>query len=162
MPHIDSPLRRIGRFPSALIIALAFGLIGAHNPSSNLAIVTAQRPSRIVFDSNRDGNFEISLMNADGTGAARLTDHPANDSQPTLSPDGSRITFASNREGNFQIYVMAVEGTNVTRLSNNRAAERSPSFSPDGTKIAFESDRDGSSSIYIMNADGTGVTRLTR
>ena len=40
------------------------------------------------FASDRDGNFEIYAMNADGSDLARLTDNSANDEVPSWSPDG--------------------------------------------------------------------------
>ncbi len=62
---------------------------------------------RIAFDSDRDGNFEVYAMNADGSGVTRLTVRDAHDVGPAWSPDGRRIAFHSNREdGNWDIYVM--------------------------------------------------------
>ena len=46
---------------------------------------------RIAFTSNRDGNYEIYLMNADGSRPRNLTRHPAQDNFATWSPDGRRI-----------------------------------------------------------------------
>ncbi len=116
---------------------------------------------QIVFSSNRDGNFEIYGMRADGAGVVRLTNNGASDLDPSLSPDKTRIVFTSNRDGNFEIYVMNANGTGVTRLTNNSAIEGFAAWSPTGAKIAFTSTRDGNSEIYSMNANGTGVTRLT-
>ncbi len=44
---------------------------------------------RIAFDSMRDGNLEIYVMNADGSGVVRVTDHPAIDAIPTGRRTGS-------------------------------------------------------------------------
>ena len=117
--------------------------------------------SKIVFSSNRDGNFQIYVMNPDGTNQTRLTYNNANDSYPSWSPDGTKIIFVSDRDGNSEIYVMNVDGTNQTRLTNNSADDYRPRWSPDGTKIAFVSNRDGNYEIYVMYPDGTGQTRLT-
>ena len=67
---------------------------------------------RIAFTSERDGNPEIYVMNADGSGVTRLTYNDARDldSFPAWSPDGRRIAFHSNRDGNFEIYVMNASG----------------------------------------------------
>jgi len=100
-------------------------------------------------------------MNADGTGQTRLTDNPADDVDPTWSPDGSKIAFYSNRDGDYEIYVMSAGGTGVTKLTDNTAGDGDPDWSPDGTRIVFHSDRDGDLEIYVMNADGTNQTRLT-
>jgi TolB protein len=116
---------------------------------------------KIAFASQRDGNLEIYVMNADGSGQTRLTNNPANESKPAWSPDGSRIAFSSNRDGNAEIYVMNAGGSGQTRLTNNPALDVTPAWSPDGSRIAFSSDRDGNREIYVMNADGSGQTRLT-
>ena len=118
---------------------------------------------RIAFGSDRDGNEEIYLMNADGSGLIRLTDDPGRDGNPSWSPDGERIAFHSNRDGNWNVYVMNADGSGVTRLTDNSAGGSSPSWSPDGGRIAFESDRDGGNwETYVMNADGSGVTPAHR
>src|SRR5215211_1632578 len=49
---------------------------------------------QIAFVSLRDGNDEIYVMNADGSGQTRLTDDPANNLSPSWSPDGERIAFS--------------------------------------------------------------------
>ena len=76
---------------------------------------------RIAFMSNRDGDFEIYAMNADGSGQVALTANTATESSPEWSPDGSKIVFHSLRDGNAEIYVMNADGSGVTRLTNNPA-----------------------------------------
>ena len=124
---------------------------------------------RIAFHSNRDGNWEIYVMNADGSGQTRLTNNPAADSWPSWSPDGRRITFISSRddpdpnddERIWNIYVMNSDGSGQTRLTNDSAWHSLPRWSPDGHRIAFQSYLDGDWEIILMNADGSGQTRLT-
>jgi len=65
--------------------------------------------SRIAFVSTADGNTEIYLMNADGSGMVRLTRDPGEDVHPSWSPDGKRIIFSSNRSGKYAIYEMVLE-----------------------------------------------------
>ena len=118
-------------------------------------------PEKIAFRSGRDGNYEIYVMNADGSNPTRLTNKTASDAEPSFSRDGSKIVFYSDRDGNNEIYVMNADGSNPTRLTNNAAFDGHPTFSPDGSKIAFESDRDGNHEIYVMNANGSNQTNLT-
>ena len=116
---------------------------------------------RIAFVSARDGNWEIYVMNSDGTSQTRLTDNPAKELHARWSPDGRTIAFTSDRDGNYEIYVMNSDGTGKIRLTDNPHEDTHPSWSPDGKRIAFASSRDGNFEIYVMNADGTGQTRLT-
>jgi Tol biopolymer transport system component len=117
--------------------------------------------TRIVFFSDRDGNYEIYTMNPDGSEQTRLTENPANDVRPCWSPDGTRIVFGSERDGNEEIYIMNSDGSNETRLTENPDADMSPSWSPDGTRIVFVSDRGGNQEIYTIKIDGSSLTRLT-
>ena len=118
-------------------------------------------PGLILFESNRDGNPEIYLSNANDRSTTRLTINPGLDTQPAWSPDRSRIAFVSAREGNNDIFVMNADGTAQQNLTSNPANDQSPTWSPDGQWIAFSSDRDGNPEIYLMRTDGTNLTRLT-
>ncbi len=118
--------------------------------------------AKIAFGSWREqNNYEIYVMNADGTGVTRLTSDPASDYTPFWSPDGTKIAFASDRDGNFEIYVMNADGTGVVRLTNDGRFDLGPAWSPDGLKIAFTSFRSGQPEVYVMNANGTGLVPLT-
>jgi formylglycine-generating enzyme required for sulfatase activity len=118
---------------------------------------------RIAFTfTNADDNYEIYVMNSDGSGSTNLTNHEAFDAGPTWSPDGQMIAFYSKRDGNLEIYVMNADGGNPINLTNNPASDSSPAWSPDGEYIAFSSDRDGDSDIYVMGADGSDPTNLTQ
>src|SRR6266571_2231042 len=120
------------------------------------------RAGQVVFSSTRDGNYEIYVANADGSGPSRLTNHPAEDRFPAWSPDGTRIAFVSDRDGNPEIYVMNADGSNLVQLTHGPAVHFMPAVSPDGTKIAFTSNLDGAFGIYVANADGSNPVRLTQ
>ena len=118
--------------------------------------------SKIAFQSDRGGNWDIYVMDADGSNVKQITDSPARDMQPAWSPDGSKIAYQSNPRGNWDIYVMDTDGSNIERITELSARDTQPAWSPDGSKIAFASDRKGFFiDIFIMDADGSNFERIT-
>lgn len=116
---------------------------------------------RVLMLTQRDGNWEIYSVGLDGLYPSNLTNNPASDTLPSLSPERGRIAFVSDRNGNNEIYVMTSDGANPTRLTSSSADDVFPAWSPDGKKIAFVSKRDGNYEIYVMDADGGNQLRLT-
>ncbi len=118
--------------------------------------------NHIVFQTNRDGNFEIYSMNVDGGEQTRLTDNPSRDLQPNWSSDGHTLTFISERDINAELYIMNADGSDQRRLTTTTEFEFSPQWSPDGSQILFQRTVPGSDfETYVMNADGSHVQRLT-
>jgi dipeptidyl aminopeptidase/acylaminoacyl peptidase len=131
------------------------------NLSLSLSPAWSPDGSKLAFVSNRDGNFEIYTVNADGAQPTRLTDEPATDTDPSWSPDGKFIAFVSDRSGYKEVYVMDARGSNVNQLTRTQASNTHPTWSPDSASIAFASNRDGYWQIYRMNADGSEATNLS-
>jgi len=94
---------------------------------------------RVLFHSNRDGNFDIYMANADGSDPRNLTKHPADDVTAAWWPDGSRIVFASNRQNNeYQLFELDPNTGNVTEfVSSPGNSMYSPRFSPSGRRLVF-------------------------
>lgn len=134
-------------------------------PSLEPTGTTAPFPLRnrgfIVFESDREGNRELYLLNTENTSITRLTFDAGIDTHPAISPDGSQIAFTSNRSGSFDLYVMNVDGTAVTNVTNSPANDQQPSWSPDGNWLAFSSSRDGAQEVFIMRRDGSELRNLT-
>ena len=120
-------------------------------PSANL----------VAFETQRDGNSEIYLLDTHTGGFTNLTRHPANDRAPAWRPDGGAIAFESHRDGNWEIYLLDLTDGSLSRLTDNLAYDGAPAWSPDGSKIAFESYRDGNLEIYAVAAAGGPPRRLT-
>ncbi len=99
---------------------------------------------------------EIYTMKGDGSGATNVSNHPALDDEPDLSPDGSRIVFFSQRDGGAYLYVVNRDGSNLQRLTFDPGGDASPRWSPDGSRIAFS--RGGS--LAVMTADGSDIKTI--
>ena len=116
---------------------------------------------RIVFNADRDGNGEIYVMNADGSGQTNITNNAAEDFDADWSFGGTKVAFTRSPIGGGEVFVMNSDGSGQTNLSNHPAYDLLPSWSPDG-RIAFSSQRDGGDmEIVVMNADGSGQLNVT-
>ena len=102
---------------------------------------------KILFTSSRDGNWEIYIMNPDGSDQVNLSQHPSSDLTARWSPTGEQILFVSNRQGTRvrDLYIMDADGSNVRRVFKRKIKEwrGSPSWSPNGKNFVYiTSDRD--------------------
>jgi Tol biopolymer transport system component len=134
-------------------LTATYGGTANYRTSTSPALIEQVLQNWIVFSSNRDGNLEIYSMNPDGTNQTRLTNNPAVDTDPSVSPDGGRIAFVSTRAGSPQIWVMNADGSNQRQLTADLTLAATPAWSPDGTKIAYTSLRSGSAQIWVVATD---------
>jgi tol-pal system beta propeller repeat protein TolB len=117
--------------------------------------------SRLAFLSDRDGNPEVYVMDADMSNLKRLTETDAPEYDISWSPNGQTILFVSERDGNAEIYVTARDGTSQERLTFNTTDDNQPVWSPTGEQIAFVSYLDGDADIFVMSSDGKNQKRIT-
>ena len=112
---------------------------------------------QIAFHSNRDGNFEIYIINADGTGETRVTTCTGVDQFPEWSPNGMQLAIRRDHD----VYVIDADGGNPVRLTTHQALDQMAAWSPNGQHLAFMSLREGYCSVFLMNADGSDQINLT-
>lgn len=127
-------------------------------PADEGAPAFSPNAAEIAFDTDRDGNYEIYTIGADGLNARRLTNHPARDLAPAWAPDGSKIVFMSDRDARpeFDIYRMNPDGTALERLTNT-PTNWFPQYSPDGLRLALHIRND----VHVMDLATKALKRLT-
>jgi len=148
--------------------------VPTHTPSPSPTPTTTPTPTAsptptplpgtnlIAFESYRNGDGEIYLLDTQTGRLTNLTRHPAEDRAPAWRPDGRAIAFESRRDGNWDIYVLDLADGLLTRLTEHPAYDGAPAWSPDGSAVAFESYRDGNLEIYAVAASGGQPRRLTQ
>jgi TolB protein len=114
--------------------------------------------TKIAFMSNRDGNPEIYVMNRDGSGLRRITNHPMADATPTWSPSGNQLAFTSDRSGSPQVYVVNLDGTGLVRISDTSYCDRATWSPPPLNEIAYASRNGPGYEIRIFDF-GTRTSR---
>ena len=119
--------------------------------------------TRIAFSSNRDGNSEIYVMNVDGSGLRRVTNHRAIDTTPTWSPSGTHIAFVSERGGNPNVWRVDAMGLEQpVKLTNESHVDR-PTWSPPPlNEIAYTARTGGAGfDIKILDVASGQVRAIT-
>jgi TolB protein len=133
-------------------------------PSTIVAADWSPDGSTIAFAMSvtKPDEYEIFLMNADGTGVQQLTNGlPGIGGSIDWSPDGKYLLIYAGPQGDKNIFRVDIAAKTATQLTNggNNAAS---TYSPDGQWIAFNSLRNNNQAdIFIMHPDGTGLRQVT-
>jgi dipeptidyl aminopeptidase/acylaminoacyl peptidase len=115
-------------------------------------------PALVVFSSSRSGNYEIYALDLSSGQTTQLTDSPASDVDPALSPDGNWIVFASDRSGNYDLYLMRVGGSGLRQLTTTPGDERQPRWL-DATRVVYAAKVKGQWDLFLLAVNGGGDTR---
>lgn len=97
----------------------------------------APKTEKIVFSSNRRGNWDIYVMNPDGSNQVRLTNNQGDDFSPVWSPTHEQILFVSDRRGVEDLYVIDADGRRLRKVFSDTAKRIEPAWAPDGERIVF-------------------------
>ncbi len=108
-----------------------------------------------------NGNYDVYLMNSNGSNPTTLTTYSGDDRYPVWSPDGLEIYFISNRGRSYEVWKMGTGGSNITQVTYNMSRVRSFAISPDGSKMLVSSDMTGTFELYIMNLPDATITQIT-
>jgi Tol biopolymer transport system component len=125
--------------------------------------------TRIAFSSERDGDEEIHVVNADGSGERALIDLPGVDAtRAAWSPDGTRISFVAHDGEQWDLWVVNADGGDLLKLTPRDRDDGPAVWAPDGSLLAFTAsqvtddvDNTGTYDVYTIRPDGTGERRIT-
>ena len=116
----------------------------------------------ITFISERDGNPEVYVMQADGSEQLRLTANEAIESRPLWSPNNHWIAFVSQTSDvDSDILRIADDGTMQGKIAGSPGLNQQQVWSPDSLRLAMISDRAGTPEVWHLSVDGTDERRVT-
>ncbi|MBA2736251.1 MAG: PD40 domain-containing protein [Pyrinomonadaceae bacterium] len=116
--------------------------------------------SQIVFVSDRTGNYEIWLADADGKNQRQLTDSNGSAGSPRFSPDGKFVAFDAQMAERSDVYIVSASSGAPRRLTETGVNNTLPAWSADGNWIFFVSNRAGDEQIWKMPASGGEETAV--
>ncbi len=122
----------------------------------------------IAFQSNRDGDFEIYLVNTVGGQLRKLTDNTHTDRLPWWSPDGQWIIYSSDVRGDgmYDLYRMRPDGSDNQVVFSNGQRNSHARYSPDGRYVVFTTGANPNNAatweIGLLNLDDGAFQQLTR
>jgi len=118
--------------------------------------------TRIAFvRKGESDNYDIWVMNANGSSPRRLTTDAGFDSEPAWSVDDKTIYFNSSRTGSFQLWQMTSDGNNQKQISFSGRTDVYPDMSSDGRTVAYASDGGGTLQIWLLDAPTGQVKQIT-
>jgi TolB protein len=126
---------------SLVIVSVSDALLPQHEIPLGIRGEFSWSPNgtRVLYDSEREGNYDIYAYDFLGGTELRLTFDPAVDVEPNWAPDGSRILFRSSRTGKHEIFTMRPDGSGIAREVVNRTDDflMMPFWAPDGDRFYF-------------------------
>jgi TolB protein len=113
----------------------------------------------IAFASNRNGFWDLHLLNLTSGEVTQITDTPEYEGAPSWSPDGSFLAFEAYRNDNLEIAIGPASDPldDAVLLTNSSSADHSPAWAPGGRQIAFISDGE----VILADLDKTEEDRFT-
>jgi len=135
--------------------------ITSSNESEGAGGLSWMPDGKIAYASNASGNFDIWVMNVDGSDKKQLTFDPSEDVSPAMTPDGRSIVFASDRAGKWSnIWRIDADGGHPKQLTNGIEDLR-PNCSPDSKWVVYVSVVDGKTALWEVSIDGGTPVQLT-
>jgi len=150
-------MRRISIQP--ILISVVLLLVGGE---VNQLTAQSNPEYTIAFAHFGPRNTDLFIAEANGHNAKPFATDPANDYNPSFSPDGGWVVFTSHRKGSADIYRVRTDGTGLERLTDDPAFDDQASVSPDGKRIVFVSNRGGSANLWLLDLPTRKTTQITK
>ncbi len=178
------------KHPSLAFIVLV-GIIGfypflppAHGPATSPTQLTSNTildsdpvisadGLKVAFIEEVEGNFQLFVINSDGSGRLPLTSGHANHTSLSISANGGKVAFQSDSGNDRDVWVINSDGSGPVALASGPADEMDPSISGDGLWVAFISyassypncptcnNTEGDSEIFEIRTDATSLRQVT-
>ena len=119
--------------------------------------------TRVAFASNRDGAWDLYILELESGEIIRVTNSPEYESAPSWSPDNQWLACEIYQDENLGIAIVSLVDNEQEPIlvTEESASDHSPAWAPDGRHIAFVSNRGGDSDIWLADLDRTGAERYT-
>jgi len=116
----------------------------------------------IIFESNRDGRWQIYIMDVNGNSQRRLITSDANDRRPSWNDLRNEIIFESDRNGYTDIYIYNLNSKSLSKVPISFKGNKTHAqFAPNGAEIIFNYKvRDNNYNIYRCNLKGKRLKKL--
>jgi len=120
----------------------------------------------LAFASNRNGFWDLYLMQLSSGNLKQLTNTPEYDAFPSWSPDNQWIIFETYNDispnANMDLKIISISNNEKPiQLTNDASADMAPTWSPEGRWIAFVSTKSGNRDIWTVNLDNYNFQNLT-
>ena len=117
---------------------------------------------RLVFQSDRDGDWEIYMLDVYSMELTKLTDNTTEDQVPVLSRDGSQMAWVQMNEfGVYDLMIMDLATGDFHKVTDMGVNVEGHTFSPDGSFLAFHANADGDYDVFAVTDDGLTLKALT-
>lgn len=147
------------------------GIAGSGSSKSDLRITNNNAVDRypswspdgtqIAYASNQTGQYEIWIMNADGSSPKQVTKNLGNCIKPAWSPDGTKIAFVSDKNGNLDICSIEIASNHLVQLTETASSDTDPAWSRNGNTLFFASNRESGWEIYSLDVTTAIARRIT-
>lgn len=134
-------------------------LLNTPVPTATTLPEVLQAQGSIAYTVRERGQDDIWAVGIGTRAPIRLTNSPADDRDPSWSPDGTKVAYSSRQDGNWEVYIYDLLTGQTTRMTYDLSFQGSPGWSPDGKWLVYESYQGNNLDIYVVPVDGSQLAQ---